>query len=64
MIYAVLLPRLNITDDPDLEAMRREIESAVCNYEPSDLRENKEIRKDAAKEASDILEKMAEYMGS
>jgi hypothetical protein len=58
-----LLPRLNVTDDPGLEAMRRAVEARLGGYEPEKLRENKYVRQEAAKEAQDILNTMSGYMG-
>lgn len=58
-----LLPRLNITDDPELEAMRAETEKALCGYDPDDLRKNPETRQNAAEEAQRILDQMSGYMG-
>lgn len=55
-----LLPRLNISNDKNLEKMRKEIESKVSGI---DL---KEVRKDAdkRKEASDSLKKIEDRMGA
>ena len=59
-----LLPALNLTDDPKLEEMRREIESRLCNFEPDALRKNPVERATAAKEADEIATLMAAYMGN
>lgn len=58
-----LLPALNITDDPKIEEMRREIESRLCSFEPDQLRENEIERQKAATEADAIAQIMAGYMG-
>ncbi len=58
-----LLPRLNITNDQDLENMRQEVETRLCKYMPHDLRNNSFERRQAAREAQDILNTMAAYMG-
>jgi len=58
-----LLPRLNINNDPNLEAMRRRVESTLCNTQPDDLRVDKTARMDTAKEAQGILDAMGSYMG-
>jgi len=58
-----LLPRLNMTNDPALEDMRKEVESALCEYDPNELREDKETRKAAAAAAADLMNKMSGYMG-
>ncbi len=57
-----LLPKLNLYDDPQLEAMRRRIETGLCSYAPGDLRKDKQARKQAASEASDVLAAMSGYM--
>lgn len=58
-----LLPRLNVTEDPNLEAMRQDVERRLCSYLPQQLRENKSRRREAAKAARSILDNMAGYMG-
>lgn len=60
---APLLTKLNITDDPRLEEMRRDVEAKLCRNTPQDLRELVTVRDDTAKAARDILDKMAGYMG-
>jgi hypothetical protein len=57
-----LLPKLNINDDPELEKMRKEIESKLTKTQPGTLRENKEVREQTAETANDILNKMAGYV--
>jgi hypothetical protein len=57
-----LLPRLNLNDDPDLEAMRRQIEASLCQYTPSELRKDKHIRREAADAAKSVLDSMGSYM--
>ena len=57
-----LLPRLNLHDDPQLEAMRRQIEASLCQYSPAQLRCDKDIRRQAASEAQQILDSMAGYV--
>jgi hypothetical protein len=58
-----LLPALNMNEDPELEAMRRKIESRLCSYNPQDLRESKRERSAAVKDADAILKAMAGYIG-
>lgn len=58
-----MLPRLNITEDPELEKMRLEVESKLCGYKPDDLRKNKHDRAQAAKDAQSIIDSMAGYIG-
>jgi len=60
---AELLPALNITDDPELEKMRRQVEKTLCSYEPKALRNDDKERAAAARDAQAILDAMAGYMG-
>lgn len=57
-----LLPRLNFADDPQLEAMRQEIESKLLKN-PEMLRLHPEVRRDTAAEAKAIMDKMSAIMG-
>lgn len=54
--------KLNFTDDENLENIRKEVFDTLAKLKPDDLREDKESRKDAAKKASDLIEKMKSYM--
>lgn len=58
-----LLPRLNVMDDPNLEAMRQEVEAKLAGYNPDVLRANPTTRKSVADEANDIAARMAAFMG-
>lgn len=58
-----LLPRLNFTDDPDLEMMRSEVEAKLAHHNPEILRNNPDLRRDTAEEAKAIMEKMSVFMG-
>ena len=57
-----LLPRLNFADDPQLEAMRHEIEAKLLKN-PDILRLHPEVRRDTAAEAKAIMDKMSAIMG-
>ena len=57
-----LLPKLNFADDPQLEAMRQEIESKLLKN-PEILRLHPEIRRDTAADAKAIMDKMSALMG-
>jgi hypothetical protein len=57
-----LLPRLNFTDDPNLEAMRAEVEAKLIGHHPDALRNNLDLRQDAALEAKAIMDKMSVFM--
>lgn len=58
-----VLPKLNITDDKDLESMRKEVEEEICKLNPDELRADETMRKEAAKKAGAIMRKMEVYMG-
>lgn len=58
-----LLPRLNVMDDPNLEAMRQEVEAKLAGYQPDTLRADVKVRQSVATEANDIAARMAAFMG-
>jgi hypothetical protein len=58
-----LLPSLNFGKDSKLEELRWEVESRLCGYNPDELRNNKNIRSEIAKNAQDILNTMNGYLG-
>lgn len=58
-----LLTRLNISDDPNLEAMRRAVESKLLGHHPDSLRNDPDLRQDAAEEARKIMDAMSVFMG-
>jgi len=58
-----LLPRLNITNDNDLEQMRQEISDKLCVYSSKELKKDNIIRTQVAQDATKILNDMAGYMG-
>jgi len=56
-----ILPDLNLEDDPDLEDLRKQVERSIGSMDPSILREDPVARKEAAKDAKDLLDKMGGY---
>jgi len=58
-----LLPRLNFADDPNLEAMRNEVEARLTSHHPDSLRNNSLVRSSAAADAKQIMDKMSVFMG-
>jgi hypothetical protein len=58
-----MLPRLNFADDPQLEAMRVEVEKKLISYHPDALRNDPDLRRDTAATAKDIMDRMAVFMG-
>jgi hypothetical protein len=58
-----ILPRLNVANDPDLEALRKETKAKLCGLEPDILRNNSIARSTAAANAEEIMKKMGAYFG-
>ena len=56
-----LLPRLNFMDDPNLEALRLQVEGALIKH-PEALRNDPDLRRDTAVEAKQIMDKMSVFM--
>jgi len=57
-----ILPKLNIANDQNLEGMRIEVEKNICSLNPEGIRKNATLRKETAKKAEDLLDKMKGYM--
>ena len=57
-----ILPKLNITNDPELQTSVAEIKAKLTAYNPQTLREDKTARGGVAAEAQRILNKMRHYM--
>lgn len=58
---AGLLDHFNITNDPEIEVVRRRLINEICVVSPEDLREDEELRKDIQKKASDILSRVGRF---
>jgi hypothetical protein len=58
-----LLPKLNILSDPNLETMRQAVEARLCSAKPDEIRKSPAARAAIAKDAKDVLDKMAGYTG-
>jgi hypothetical protein len=58
-----LLPRLNFADDPNLEAMRQQVEASLLKH-PEALRTNPDLRRDTAADAKKIMDAMSVFMGA
>ncbi len=57
-----LLPKMNITGDPKLDEMVKDVERKLC-MEPDAVRDDPKLRKKVAKSADEILEQMKGYVG-
>ncbi len=58
-----ILPRLNFADDPNLEAMRQQVEASLLKH-PEALRNDPDLRRDTAAEAKKIMDAMGAFMGN
>lgn len=58
MALCRVLPTLNIGDDPQLEAVRREIEGSLCKHTADTLREDVVVRQQVSDKMADIMSKM------
>ncbi len=56
-----ILKRLNITNDPNLDAMRDRVESELLKYSPQALRDFDHMRAGTARKAQTILDQMASF---
>jgi hypothetical protein len=57
-----LVPSLNVTGDPALDAVAQECKVKLSGFKAEDLRKDKALRKSAAEEADAILKKMEGYI--
>lgn len=57
-----LLPRLNFTDDPHLEEMRKEINQSICTISPENIRNDANLRNATVNKAGEIIKKVEGYM--
>lgn len=58
-----LLPRLNFADDPNLEAMRHEVETKLAKLSKDEIVEDKVLRDAKIDQTKDIMERMKAFMG-
>jgi len=58
-----LLPSLNISNDPNLEAMRQSLETSLCYHDAAHLRADPLLREEVADKMSDIMSKMSAFYG-
>ena len=59
-----ILPRLNFTNDPDLEAVRLAVETKLASHHVDTLRHNPTARHKAAIEANDLKARMNVFMAA
>ena len=59
--FCELIPKMNLTNDNNLEELRKEAAKKLAQLKPLDLRESKADRKKAHKSAKEIMEKIKDY---
>ena len=59
-----ILPKLNLTDDPDLEAIRQDIQHHLSGLDPAELRKDTDQREAVAGEAKRIMSTMSGFMNA
>jgi hypothetical protein len=59
---AALIPAFNMTNDPGLDSLHKEILKKLCTFDAEDLRESDNIRGSVAKNADAILKKVGAYL--
>lgn len=59
---ADLLPALNISNDPELVKIQKQMIDNLCAYDAQELREDDAARRKTAKKAKQILEKVSKYI--
>jgi hypothetical protein len=58
-----LLPKMNFSGDPDLDALAEDISKDLASYDPEELRTVEDNRKDALAKADSYLKRMEPIMG-
>jgi hypothetical protein len=59
-----ILPGLNLTRDPQLDVLRQRAEQMIAHVSAQELRDNPAVRRDVARQAADIQNMMAGFMGA
>jgi hypothetical protein len=58
-----VLPKLNITNDPDVDEIAQQLKAEVCAYDPEVLRVDDQLRMSVADKADEILKRVSAFMG-
>lgn len=58
-----MLPKLNVTNDPEINLLAERIEKCLCTYDPNSLRKNYALREEVYKDAKTISEDLAGFFG-
>lgn len=59
---AQMLPKLNLTDDPELMKMKEEVELKLTKADPVNIRRNRGLRMEVADNADELLKKMEKFV--
>ncbi len=59
--FCELIPELNLTNDPKLEDIRKEVVKKLTNLKPDNLRDDKRARKVGYNASKDLLKKMKAF---
>lgn len=59
---AALIPALNVTGDPNLDALRQRIENELTHFGPETLRHSHRARRETAAKAKAILDNLSAFM--
>ena len=57
-----LVPRLNFSDDPELERIRKQVEGELCEHDAQTLRDDAGTRERVAESAEGIAARLGEFM--
>ncbi len=58
-----LIPELNLSNDPEINRIRKVIENEFCTIDPKDLREDEGYKMEIQSDAKALLDTMAAYCG-
>lgn len=61
---ADIMNRLNVMDDPEVEAIRQRIKSEILIHDPETIKTDQTARQNLTRSADDILRRMAGYTGT
>lgn len=56
-----IIGSLNINGDPTIEAIRQDIESKICKYEPDEIRKDKDKLNEVKDASADLLERLGSF---
>lgn len=57
-----IIPKLNVTNDANLEALRSRAESELCTYSPASIRNSPVVRRSAINKAQELFKNLNGYL--